>query len=108
MFQLRSRAQPAILTLSTCPNKIIIPFPKSTYNFKSISCASIYVIHPFEKSTYILETISCEWKTDIVLNYNISLTTFKFLYFVGLAYQGKDIAVFRFILEYSSLRDSSP
>jgi hypothetical protein len=28
-------------------------------------------------------------------------------YFVGLAYQGKDI-VFRFIIEYSSLRDFGP
>jgi hypothetical protein len=25
--------------------------------------------------------------------------------FIGLAYQGKDIVVFRFIIEYSSLRD---
>ncbi len=28
--------------------------------------------------------------------------------FVGLAYQGKDIIVFRFIIEYSSLRDFGP
>jgi len=28
--------------------------------------------------------------------------------FVGLAYQGKDIIVFRFIIEYSSLRDFRP
>jgi hypothetical protein len=28
-------------------------------------------------------------------------------YFVGLAYQGKDI-VFRFIIEYSSIRDFGP
>jgi hypothetical protein len=27
---------------------------------------------------------------------------------VGLAYQGKDIIVFRFIIEYSSLRDYGP
>jgi hypothetical protein len=27
---------------------------------------------------------------------------------VGLAYQGKDIIVFRFIIEYNSLRDFSP
>jgi len=39
MFQLQSRAQPPISTLSTCSNKIIICFPKSTYNFKTISCA---------------------------------------------------------------------
>jgi hypothetical protein len=30
-----------------------------------------------------------------------------FLQFIGLAYQGKDI-VFRFIIEYSSLRDIDP
>jgi hypothetical protein len=30
-----------------------------------------------------------------------------FLFFVGLGYQGKDI-VFRFIIEYSSLRDFGP
>jgi hypothetical protein len=29
------------------------------------------------------------------------------MFFVGLAYQGKDI-VFRFIIEYSSLRDFGP
>ncbi len=29
------------------------------------------------------------------------------LYFVGLAYQGKDV-VFRFIIEYSSLMDFGP
>jgi hypothetical protein len=28
--------------------------------------------------------------------------------FVGLAYPGKDIVVFRFIIEYSSLRDFGP
>jgi hypothetical protein len=28
--------------------------------------------------------------------------------FVGLAYQGKDIVVFRFNIEYSSLRDFGP
>jgi hypothetical protein len=28
--------------------------------------------------------------------------------FVGLAYQGKDIIVLRFIIEYSSLRDFGP
>jgi len=30
------------------------------------------------------------------------------LYPIGLAYQGKDIVVFRFIIEYSSLRDFGP
>jgi hypothetical protein len=30
------------------------------------------------------------------------------LQFVGFAYQGKDIEVFRFIIEYSSLRDFGP
>ncbi len=104
MFQPWSRAQLDISTLSTCSNKIIIHFPKSTYNLRTISCASIYVIHACEKSTYILKTISCEWKPDIVLNFNISFTPFKFLYFVGLALIGKNI-VFRFIIEYSSLRD---
>jgi len=28
--------------------------------------------------------------------------------FIGLAYQGKDTFVFRFIIEYSSLRDFGP
>jgi hypothetical protein len=28
--------------------------------------------------------------------------------FIGLAYHGKDIVVFRFIIEYSSLRDFGP
>jgi hypothetical protein len=51
-----------------------------------------------------LKTISCEWETDIALNFNISFTPFKFLYFVELALIGNDI-VFRFIIEYSSLRD---
>jgi hypothetical protein len=32
----------------------------------------------------------------------------KIILFVGLAYQGKDIIVFRFIIEYSSLRDFCP
>jgi len=30
------------------------------------------------------------------------------LFVVGFAYQGKDIIVFRFIIEYSSLRDFGP
>jgi hypothetical protein len=32
-------------------------------------------------------------------------TSFEHKAFVGLAYQGKDIVVFRLIIEYSSLRD---
>jgi hypothetical protein len=35
------------------------------------------------------------------------LTSVCLLLFVGIAYQGKDI-VFRFIIEYSSLRDFGP
>jgi hypothetical protein len=34
----------------------------------------------------------------------VKYVVWSFIYFVGLAYQGKDI-VFRFIIEYSSLRD---
>jgi len=34
--------------------------------------------------------------------------TFLLNTFVGLAYQGKDIVVFGFIIEYSSLRDFEP
>ncbi len=34
--------------------------------------------------------------------------TSKIILFVGLAYQGKDFIVFRFIIEYSSLGDSDP
>jgi hypothetical protein len=33
---------------------------------------------------------------------------FYLIYFIGLAYQGKDIIVFRFIIEYSSLSDFGP
>jgi hypothetical protein len=32
----------------------------------------------------------------------------KIILFVGLAYQGMDIIVFRFIIEFSSLRDFGP
>jgi hypothetical protein len=32
----------------------------------------------------------------------------SFICFVGFAYQGKDIVVFRFIIEYNSLRDFGP
>jgi len=35
------------------------------------------------------------------------LNVHNLLHFIGLAYQGKDI-VFRFIIEYSSLRDFGP
>jgi hypothetical protein len=40
-------------------------------------------------------------------NKNICVSLFYVVFFIGLAYQGKDI-VFRFIIEYSSLRDFGP
>jgi len=106
MFQLQSRAQPAISTLSTCSKKIIICFPKSTYNLKTISCA-LNLCNTFLPKVCIYfenHKLWVENTRSIVISPS---KTFRFLYFFGLAYQGKDI-VFRFILEYSSRRDFGP
>ncbi len=49
-------------------------------------------------------------KTRLMVPFRVSseMKGDKYCTFVGLAYQGKDIVVFRFIIEYSSLRDFGP
>jgi hypothetical protein len=48
--------------------------------------------------------LELELEEEESYNKNIFVSLFYVFFFIGVAYQGKDI-VFRFIVEYSSLRD---
>jgi hypothetical protein len=77
-----------------------------------IACSSLQLLHiwDFLLCGTVLLKIACVNKvcSQFVAHFNVTLHAMDFgSDFVGLAYQGKDI-VFRFLIEYSSLRDFGP
>jgi len=89
-FDLMSMHKKVLPTLQFEHVHNLFTFAKKSLNAK-LTCCIRFFLSFFFLSCLVVFFLSCN----------------MFLLFVGLTYQGKDI-VFRFIIEYSSLKDFGP